>query len=619
MATNLLNPDFVGPETDVGNHAPKDHIDSLNDASQKSKHGDWVQLCQDFLRCHRRPLNVALHIVTTPLSLFGFLAIVNRIQESGAIAVAVCYLVLVAFMVPRITFAATTAFCLALTALVVIVSPPLTIGIVALVIGYFGQESAHWLTGENTLQSKYIKKQKWLRSLIQHTLLLVPALLVIAGRRKQSPLRILVSRKAVLPIRLSDELSLDDLSIIRDWVHAKGTNATKSVHWWQSDLDDEADPAFDRLSRAPSIMSTIRRFHGTGYEVQPVLGMNELYLTGPPKKSTSDTVFYMGHVDGPWAVFPGARLYRCMLAASSNKEVTTHFPMCKTRYQNPESYLLETGDAVAFDFNRELHYITRQPTNEQTEPRVNLKLHFVAYPKSIRWYGRLLSKLTTDYDIRARRLFLNTIAPDSWWQKAKTKWVLGWTKTFELVVRYVGWTNLAYVFTVAMLSVLALDVRIFFVATSFVHYGIYAGTCRETSSIAYGVFRRNAIFYKTIAMGNLAALYCISFTGEVGDYLSLGLVVAGFGLATYATKVLGMDRTYYSAELGFDEYERIARFPYGVIPHPMILGATIGIAAMLLVPSIRQTYWWLIAAHIVCYAVILLQEISANRSRPLHS
>ena len=83
-------------------------------------------------------------------------------------------------------------------------------------------------------------------------------------------------------------------------------------------------------------MAMIRRFHGTGYKVHPVLGMNELYVTGPPKQSTSDTVFYMGHVDGPWSVFPGARLYRCMVAASENAEVTTHFPMIGADYAHPE-------------------------------------------------------------------------------------------------------------------------------------------------------------------------------------------------------------------------------------------------------------------------------------------
>ena len=175
--------------------------------------------------------------------------------------------------------------------------------------------------------------------------------------------------------------------------------------------------------------------------------------------------------------------------------------MLGTHYEKPEGYRLENGDAVAFDFNRELHYITRVPSEEQTEPRVNLKLHFVAYPTALPWYGNLLARLTTDYDIRARNLFLKTIAPDSRVAKLKAGWVLGWTKTFELAVRHVGWTNLAFVALVAVISLAAKSLTIFLLATSFIHYLIYLGTYREHGPVAFGTFKRNAFFFKSISIG----------------------------------------------------------------------------------------------------------------------
>ena len=573
----------------------------------------WVRTCRDFLKCHRLPLNVALHLLTTPIGIFGLLALLHWLSPVVMASACLVYVVALACFVPGRVWLATTGVIAGLSAAVVFLAPGWLVGVVTLIVGYGGQDAAHWLLGERTLTSTYSSRPDRGLRFVEHSFLLLPLVLVTAGRWRQSPARLLVARKAVLKTKLTSDDQQRDLEQIRSWVGREHPDLSTSNHWWQSDLADESGAAFERLSHDASLMSMIGRFHGPGFEVRPVLGMNELYVTGPPKQSTSDTVFYMGHVDGPWAVFPGARLYRCMLAASPNRQVTTHFPMCGTAYHEPEGHRLESGDAVAFDFNRELHYITREADPEQNEPRVNLKLHFVAFPKSLTWYGKLLDHLTTRYDIRARNLFLATIDPNSWVQRIKTKWVLGWTKIFELMVRYVGWTNLAYLALAAVVSLVASDWRVFLVATSFVHYGIYVGTYAERGrgKVSFGEFRRDAVLFKTVAMLQLGGLYAFHFSGQ---WVSLALAVGGFALASYATWVLGVNRTYFSAELGFDEPKRIHRFPYGVIPHPMILGAAIGIASMLLVPAIRQNYPWLIGGHLFCYAVVLCQEWIAERS-----
>ncbi len=544
-------------------------------------------------------------MITSPLGLFGFIALVNVLSPFAAAAIVVCYAGLLLWMIPITTWIVTTMVLAGLYGAVQLLSPSWLVGAGALVLGYFGQDLAHLIAGERTLQSTYIDRPGKLGKFVEHTLLLLPVLLVIAGRRRQSPFRLLVARNAVLKTKLTSRSQQEDLNTIRLWVQTWQPNLVQSTHWWQHELTGDSRAAFDRLSHDRSLISMIQRFHGSGYDVHPVLGMNELYVTGPPKQNSSDSVFYMGHVDGPWAVFPGARLYRCMLAAGPNAEVTTQFPMCGLDYHRPEGYRLETGDAVAFDFNRELHYITRQPCPGQSEPRVNLKLHFVAYPKSLPWYGTLLARLTTKYDVQARQLFLQTIDPNSRWQKIKADWVLGWTKTFEWMMRYVGWTNLAYIALAAVVSAAARDIRPFLILTSFVHYAIYVATFRERRGVSFGLFRRNAVLFKSLATAQLLLLYVMHFSGQ---FVSLGVVVAGFALATYATWVLGFNRTYFSAELGFDSKDRIARFPYGVIPHPMILGAMIGISGMLLVPSFREAYGWLIAAHLICYSIVLAQE-----------
>ena len=585
-------------------------------ARRFNRHQVWSDLCKGFLRCHRRPLNVALHLVTTPLCFVGLYAAVGSFSVAALIGLVVVQSVLAAVFCPLLLSLAHAVVLVGLATVAITLSMGPWVGVLCLVVGYFGQDLAHWIVGERTFQSTYRNESNWLIRLIEHTVLLMPVLMAIATRWRQSPLRMLVARKAVLTTKLSEPRHREDAELILDWVRREHPVIDRSHHWWQRDLDGPAQEAFEHFSTSAPLRSMIRRFHGTGYTVEPVLEMNEIYVTGPSKKATSDTVFYMGHVDGPWAVFPGARLYRCMLALNTNYEVTTHFPMSMTSYDQPESHRLENGDAVAFDFNRELHYITREVDSRQSEPRINLKLHFVAYPSRLSFYGRLLKSLTTDYDIRARNLFLNTIAPVGIFAKAKTAWVLGWTRIFETVVRYVGWTNVAAVAVAGIIALVTGSLWVWLALTSFVHYAIYLGTLAERTPVSFGTFRRDAMFFKTLALGQLFLLYALQFDG---NSLSLLSVVAGFTLAGYASSVLGMSRTLFSAELGFDTPERIQKFPFGWIPHPMILGAMIGIGAMAGVDAMRAEFGWLIAVHLVAYTFVLMHEVLVARrfgSRP---
>lgn len=613
----MLTEPLISPETSSPPTGPL--IEPSQDAASQTKATSdaWLRLCQGFLRCHRQPLNVALHCVTTPLGWFGVFALVQTFGDKTLLVAAAGLAASIACFVPL-----TTAFAsAAVIGFLALGSYTLAVGwiwgLVALLVGFFGQELSHWLTGEVTYQSTYKTSSSWWRKWLEHTVLLIPALLVVSSRSRQSPLRLLVARCAVLKTKLTRESQRADFADIVRWVRREQPTVTSSTHWWQHDLSEAEGEAFERLATDGDLIRLISSFHGPGFRVEPVRGMNEIYVTGPMKKHSSDTVFYMGHVDGPWAVFPGATVYRCMLALNANREVTTHYPMSTPEGHAPESHRLEHGDAVAFDFNRELHYITRETHPEQTEPRINLKLHFVAYPASVPWYGRSLAKLTTLYDIKARKLFLGTIDPNNWWASIKTRWVLMWTRVFEWIVQSVGWSNLAY--TVAAFGAAALfgSGSVALALLSFVHYGIYVGTLAERGPVSFGTFVRNAMFFKSVSMLLLIGTFCWALT-TAGESMTTSLlkcvpVVVGFGLAAYASRVLGMNRTLFSAELGFDSNERSARFPFGTIPHPMILGAVTAIGSMLLVNPMREQFTWLIVGHLVCYAVVLGQEIVHTR------
>ncbi|WP_168564480.1 methyltransferase [Crateriforma spongiae] len=587
---------------------------SQTDARQR-----WQTLSLEFLCFHRRPLNNLLHGITTPVSLVGLQGLLVLAHPS-LLLWTLPYLAVLWFWIPAVVFVPTAAIVLGSAAIAYSSQLGLWVSLGLFLGGYFGQDLAHLLTGERTYQSSYSRTgNRWMH-FVWHLVYQVPLVVLSCLQRTTSPLRMLVQRKAIHFHRLQGSQSESDLQSIRQWATELHPSPSQSVHYWPADMQGDPKAAFDRLAVQPDLMRRIRRFHGAGYEVAPVFGMNELYVTGPPKRSTSDTVFYMSHVDGPFSVFPGARLYRCMVATSPNTTVTTHFPMVGAAYDQPESFRLETGQTVAFDFNRELHYITRDASADQVGPRVNLKLHFVAYPKVMRWYGKLLDRWTTSYDIKARNLFLQTIAPDALFSRWKAQWVLASTKFYEWAVRYVGWTNVAYVALVAIIAACVGDYRWFVLATSFVHYLIYLGTLRERRGVAFGLFVRDAIFFKAVAMAQLIGLFAWTLLSAAPSTatIAIAVVTIGFSLSGYAAHLLGLRRTYFSSELGLDPPKRIDTFPYGYIPHPMIAGTLLALAGIAWVAPVGGFLFWVAVIHSVFYLCVLLHEIVVHRERTGH-
>lgn len=597
----------------IASHPRKIQADSTEHSSQPSGPVNtgsvsvWERIYEVFSATHLNPLNVALHTITTPLCLFGLLAVVASFSVIAAVVAAVAYGLAVLPFVPKLVGLANTLAIAGLTMGVVEWQPGWILGVVFLAVGYVGQEVAHWITREKTLQSTYMGTSRWISELTLHTFFLLPLVLATSPRGNRIWFAPFVQRLAVIKTRLEQPEHQAALAAIRAWADREHPEITQSVHFWQNEMDGDAGSAFMKLSECENLLESLKQFHGPGYEAEPVYGMNELYVTGPVKKMTSDTVFYMPHVDGPWSVFPFATVYRCMVAASPNDRVRTHYPMMGVEYDPAPYHTLSTGDALSFDFNRELHYITRTEGTLPPCNRINLKLHFVTYPKWLRPYGRLLARMTTWYDIKARQLFLETIKPTTLWEKFKAFQVLASTRGFEWGTRFLGWTNLAYVTIIAVAAAALGSWTFFIAATSFIHYLIYLGTIEERGPISYGHFVRDAVFYKTLAMANLAGLMLAYFDPNP---LSWALAAIGFGIAGWSAAVLGKARTYYGEELGFLEPLRIWKGPYKFLPHPMILGATIGLAGIWLNESLLQAFPWLIPVHVGFYALVLLQELT---------
>jgi Phospholipid methyltransferase len=111
-----------------------------------------------------------------------------------------------------------------------------------------------------------------------------------------------------------------------------------------------------------------------------------------------------------------------------------------------------------------------------------------------------------------------------------------------------------------------------FVPFAFVFAYRYITTFYIRRNIDFGSFKRDVLLFKTIALIQL--FYCYLFPGKSAfafDPISVAMIASGYVVSMLATNAIGIDRTYFAAELGLVEPKWISKFPYGYIPHPMIV------------------------------------------------
>lgn len=560
----------------------------------------YQRLSAAFRAHHRHPINVALHLVTTPLGFVAALRLLSFVHPwlgvgaAGAIALS-----LVAF-VPLPTLLRTAALLLAIAWASLQLHTGLAATLVLLPLAYFGQDLAHALVRERTLQSDYDANASWLAQLAAHTYFLLPLCADAAAEPGfgAALLGYCMPRSGLLTARLQTPQALADLELLRAWVFAQEPPADATTHWWAEELPEEVRAAVQRVSAAPELERMFRARYGDGaFAVEPVRGMDEVYVATLQPGLSSDAVFYARHIDGPFMVYPFGAVYRCIVAVNENAQVRTVFPM------TPAAATWTRGDVGAFDFNREPHYIEHNRGATNAEQRITLKLHYCVAPRVLPAYGRLLAWLNVRYDRAARSAFLKSLRPATLLERALARAILMTTAAYAWLGRNVGGANLAWLGFLGLLN--AMVPGAFLVGTSFVHYLLYMATYYVRDGVSFHTFRRSAVLYKALAVAQLAILYARNFEPDVA---SLGLIAAGLLLSALAARRLGWERTYFGAELGLASRERITGFPYGVLRHPMIVGNVLALLGLWKMAGFRHAVPWLAPLHIAFYLVHLIQE-----------
>lgn len=160
-------------------------------------------------------------------------------------------------------------------------------------------------------------------------------------------------------------------------------------------------------------------------------------------------------------------------------------------------------------------------------------------------YGYVLGWLTSGYDYLARLAFLKTLSPKNGIEKGLWSFIMASTNLAYGAVRAAGNTGaLTYVFWMAIISyLLPTEFPVFLASTSFIHYMIYIATYYHQNmkeKIAYNAFKHTVMFYKTVAFIQMFWIYAQHATL---DYISIVMIILGFGLSFSATLAIGINPT----------------------------------------------------------------------------
>jgi len=187
--------------------------------------------------------------------------------------------------------------------------------------------------------------------------------------------------------------------------------------------------------------------------------------------------------------------------------------------------------------------------------------------------------------------------------------VIFWTKRVRELEMYAGLNNVALA-AFYYVAGLYIHPRFFMVMTSFTHYCMYIATYHHRDRINFGVFKRNVVFFKTIALTHLGVNYLLALKQnnfEI-DHISLAMLIVGYGLSTAATVALGIDQTYFGVELGAMKPNFVGGFPYNCVPHPMIVGSMIGLMGFHKLATFRAELPYLVPVHCLMYMTHMIQE-----------
>lgn len=326
-----------------------------------------------------------------------------------------------------------------------------------------------------------------------------------------------ITYRRVVKTRLNMGQYGGSLSSLAEWAIKEATNSdsksnkntNQSCHWWVGELPVQLQLVIDSCSWNSSIKNMFETiFYPSEYSIMEIPQMNELYITGEDneKYTNSDRVFYMSHIDGPFGWIPFVSVYRCLIGCSNENTIMTRFV-----FHNTDT-MIQQGDVLGFDFNREIHYIKdvrikRKTTNineadsksthKYNNRRIVLKTHYCIYPKSMQFFASLVASLNTLYNSHFRHMFVHTMCPRTMIDYIHSSLVVYSSYMYVCTDIFIGHKNILYLLFVNIL--VSCESRFLFYALPVI-YKIIQLFIIKSKYIEGGPFLRDLFLFYVISI-----------------------------------------------------------------------------------------------------------------------
>ena len=183
------------------------------------------------------------------------------------------------------------------------------------------------------------------------------------------------------------------IDVVRKHIETASGNRTIPIQQYVNDL-----PEYERLNIYELTYGTILKTIADTYPNTTVLPISEMNEIGAHSTEGASEI---PHIDGVFAPvlswFPGIRVLRCILGIQGNNAVDTLFPL------SGNTYTLDTGNFVAFDYNRAIYTNVQNRRSYDGRTRMVLKLHYVVFPAYVPiWLGKYIGNIHAIYNAWCR-------------------------------------------------------------------------------------------------------------------------------------------------------------------------------------------------------------------------
>ena len=346
------------------------------------------------------------------------------------------------------------------------------------------QDFSHYITNEKIFIYEYILtnnntfKEK-LNIWYNHSIYLIP--LLIDSFLSNKIQHILYPKKQIIKTKLEENLDNCIIELEKE-INSLPISKENTSHWWVLNLNNKIQKISSYLSSSKNIYDKIYNVYDKSlYSILEIPEMNEIYVATQQQKYNSDKVFFSKHIDGPFGILPFIHVNRTLIAINKNNFVQTNFPMEK------EKYILNRGDVLSFDFNREIHYIDLIEENCSDEYRILLKTHHLIFPSWMYLYALVYCRLNIWYDKIARLAFLKTLKPKNKEEKTLVNIILGVTNNWYKIEEYVGFNNILYITFLLFMSYI-MNNSVIYILPIFIQHIInnnYENFIEENNQIKY--------------------------------------------------------------------------------------------------------------------------------------